>query len=73
VRVFLGMLLGFLLFGLLLSGAYALRVTPEVVNCDRGRQSVEVHVSKAYEQPNTGIYRRKIGTCNVWYYTRSVD
>jgi hypothetical protein len=43
-RVFVGMLLGFLLFGLLLTGAYAARYTPEVLNCDRRRQSVVVRV-----------------------------
>ena len=32
---------------LLLVGAYMMRMTPEVINCDRGRQSVEVHVEES--------------------------
>jgi hypothetical protein len=67
---------------LLLVGAYMLRVTPEVVNCDRGRQSVEVHVDKALrayvtnldslrcemgEQTATGIcFSIRFGLWSVW-------
>lgn len=37
-RLLPGMLLGILLFGLLVMGAYMLRLTPEVVNCDRAAE-----------------------------------
>ena len=38
-RVFAGMVLGVFLFSLLVVGAYTVRLTPEVLNCDRGRQT----------------------------------
>jgi hypothetical protein len=34
-RVFAGMVLGVLLFGLQVVGAHTVRLTPEVLNCDR--------------------------------------
>ncbi len=67
-RVFAGMVLGFLMFGLVVVEAYALRLTPEVVNCDRGRQSVEVRVSEAYGDSYEGVLRREVGVCSVWYH-----
>jgi hypothetical protein len=36
-------------------GAYTLRMTPEVINCDRGRQSVTVRVSATYPDPGPDI------------------
>ena len=39
-RVFAEMVLGVLLFGLLVVGAHTVRLTPEVLDCDRGRQRV---------------------------------
>jgi hypothetical protein len=62
------MLLGILLFGLLVMDAYMLRLTPEVVNCDRGRQIVIVKVNKAYPG-DSRIFRRESGHCNVWFYS----
>jgi hypothetical protein len=38
-RVFAGMVLGVLLFSLLVVGAYTVRLTPEVLNCDGGRRA----------------------------------
>jgi hypothetical protein len=67
-RVFAGMVLGVLLFGLLVVGAYTVRLTPEVLNCDRGRQSVTVRVDKAYPAPGERIVRREIGGCNLWFH-----
>jgi len=40
---------------LLVVGAYMLRMTPEVVNCDRGRQSVEVHVEESFRAYVTNL------------------
>ena len=64
--VLAGMLLGVLLVGLLVAGAYAARLTPEVVNCDRGRQSVAVQVSNISPDRDTYIVRREIGPCRLW-------
>jgi hypothetical protein len=61
------MLLGGLLFGLLLTGAYAARYTPEVLNCDRRRQSVVVRVDDAYPS-DAGVVRREVGSCNLWFH-----
>jgi hypothetical protein len=54
---------------LLLVGAYMLRVTPEVVNCDRGRQSVEVHVDKALRAYVTNLDKYEIGACKLWFHS----
>jgi hypothetical protein len=57
-----GVLSGFAVFVLLVTavcvlevGAYTLRMTPEVINCDRGRQSVTVRVSATYPDPGPDI------------------
>jgi hypothetical protein len=51
-------------------GAYMLRVTPEVVNCDRGRQSVEeVHVDKALRAYVTNLDKYEIGECKLWFHS----
>jgi len=63
-----GVLLGFLLLGLLVTGAYMMRLTPEVVNCDRGRQSVTVRVSQTYPDPADRVFHRKIGGCDLWFH-----
>jgi hypothetical protein len=54
---------------LLLAGAYMLRMTPEVVNCDRGRQSVEVHVEKSFRGYVTNLDKYKIGECRLWFHS----
>jgi hypothetical protein len=53
---------------LLLVGAYMLRMTPEVVNCDRGRQSVEVHVERSDRAYVTRVHKYKIGECRLWFH-----
>ncbi len=55
---------------LLAMGAYMFRITPEVVNCDRGRQSVHVEVTKALRIYQTDLVHREIGECNLWFHTR---
>lgn len=55
---------------LLLLAAYTLRMTPEVLNCDRGRQSVEVRVTNASSDRDTGIARDKILGCNLWFHAQ---
>jgi hypothetical protein len=54
---------------LLLAGAYMLRMTPEVVNCDSGRQSVEVHVEKSLRGYVTNLDKYKIGDCRLWFHS----
>ncbi len=70
IRVFAGMLLGFLMLSLLVMGAYMLRITPEVVNCDRGRQSVVWRVTKVHRTYVTDLVHREIGNCNLWFHAR---
>jgi hypothetical protein len=53
---------------LLVWGAYMARLTPEVVNCDRGRQSVTVRVSATFPDPGPDIARREFLGCNLWYH-----
>jgi hypothetical protein len=53
---------------LLAVGTYMLRTAPEVVNCDPGRQSVEIRVTNASADPDTGVVRSEILVCNVWYH-----
>ena len=53
---------------LLIFGAYAMRITPEVVNCDRGRQSVEVEVTKSIRVYETGVFKRELLGCRLWYH-----
>ena len=53
---------------LLVMGAYMARLTPEVVNCDRGRQSVTVRVSATFPDPGPDIARREFLGCNLWYH-----
>jgi hypothetical protein len=55
---------------LLLTGTYIMRITPEVVNCDRGRQSVHLEVTKTLRAYQTHIVRREIGECNLWFHAR---
>jgi hypothetical protein len=54
---------------LLVGGAYMLRMTPEVVNCDRGRQSVEVHVEETFRAYVTNLDKYKIGECKLWFHS----
>ena len=55
---------------LLILGAYEMRLTPEVVNCDKGRQTVDVRVTKSWRSyVSPPIVKRKIGHCRVWYQT----
>ena len=54
---------------LLVVGAYMLRVTPEVVNCDRGRQSVEVHVEESFRAYVTNLDKYEIGECKLWFHS----
>jgi hypothetical protein len=54
---------------LLVVGAYMLRMTPEVVNCDRGRQSVEVHVEESFRAYVTNLDKYKIGECKLWFHS----
>jgi hypothetical protein len=53
---------------LLVMGAYMARLTPEVVNCDRGRQSVTVRVSATFPDPGPDIARREFLGCKLWYH-----
>ncbi len=53
---------------LLVFGAYAMRITPEVVNCDRGRQSVEVEVTESIRVYETSLVHRELGGCKLWYH-----
>jgi hypothetical protein len=53
---------------LLVWGAYMARLTPEVVNCDRGRQSVTVRVSATFPDPGPDIARREFLGCKLWYH-----
>lgn len=53
---------------LLLVGAYMMRMTPEVINCDRGRQSVTVRVSATFPDPGPDISRREFLGCKLWYH-----
>ena len=56
-----------------LLGAYEMRLTPEVVNCDKGRQTVDVRVTKSWRgYVSPPIVKRKIGHCRVWYQTSAV-
>ena len=66
--VLAGVLLGVLLSGLLVMGAYAARLSPEVLDCDRGRQSVEVRVTNVSADRDTSIVRRELGHCKLWYH-----
>jgi hypothetical protein len=54
---------------LLLVGAYMLRMTPEVVNCDRGRESVHVQVDKAIRVYVTHLDVYEIGECKLWFHS----
>jgi hypothetical protein len=54
---------------LLLVGAYMLRMTPEVVNCDRGRESVLVQVDKAIRVYVTHLDVYEIGECKLWFHS----
>jgi hypothetical protein len=54
----------------LVTGAYMMRITPEVVNCDRGRQSVHVEVTKALRAYQTHLVHREIGECSLWFHAR---
>ena len=49
-------------------GAYALRMTPEVINCDRGRQSVAVRVTNISLDRDTSVARREFLGCKLWYH-----
>ena len=53
----------------LVVGAYALRMTPEVINCDRGRQSVAVRVTNVSLDRDTSVVRREVGPCKLWFHT----
>ena len=53
---------------LLVMGVYMARLTPEVVNCDRGRQSVTVRVSATFPDPGPDIARREFLGCKLWYH-----
>jgi hypothetical protein len=66
-RVFAGML-GVVLFGLRVVVAYEFRWTPEVVNCDKGRQSVTVRVAETFPEPEAGVVRRELGRCSLWFH-----
>ena len=52
----------------LVLGAYAARIPPEVVDCDRGRRSVEVRVTNVSLDRDTSIVRRELGPCKLWYH-----
>ena len=52
----------------LVLGAYALRVPPEVVKCDRGRQSVAVRVTNISLDRDTSVVRREVGPCKLWFH-----
>jgi hypothetical protein len=54
---------------LLLVGAYMLRMTPEVVNYDRGRESVHVQVDKAVRAYVTHVDKYEIGECKLWFHS----
>ena len=54
---------------LLVMGAYMMRITPEVINCDRGRQSATVRVSATFPDPGPDIVRRELGGCKLWFHT----
>jgi hypothetical protein len=54
---------------LLLVGAYMLRMTPEVVNCDMGRESVLVQVDKAIRVYVTHLDVYEIGECKLWFHS----
>jgi hypothetical protein len=53
---------------LLVLGAFMMRMTPEVINCDRGRQSATVRVSATYPDPGPDIARREVLGCKLWYH-----
>jgi hypothetical protein len=52
----------------LVLGAYTARLTPEVVNCDRGRQSVTVRVARAYPGHAERVFKREFLGCKLWYH-----
>jgi hypothetical protein len=52
----------------LVLGAYAARIPPEVVDCDRGRPSVEVRVTNVSLDRDTSVVRRELGPCKLWYH-----
>lgn len=54
---------------LLVMGAYMLRFTPEVINCDRGQQSVSVGVDPTFPNPDQDVVRRHLGVCRLWFHT----
>ena len=49
----------------LVLGAYAARIPPEVVDCDRGRRSVEVRVTNVSLDRDTSVVRRVLGPCKL--------
>jgi hypothetical protein len=51
-----------------LLGAYAARIPREVVDCDRGRRSVEVRVTNVSLDRDTSVVRRELGPCKLWYH-----
>jgi hypothetical protein len=53
---------------LLVLGAYSARLSPEVLDCDRRRQSVEVRVTNVCADRDTSIVRRELGPCTLWYH-----
>ncbi len=53
---------------LLVFGAYAMRITPEVVNYDRGRQSVSMSVDRAYHAHAHRAFKRELLVCRLWYH-----
>jgi hypothetical protein len=46
-----------------------LRMTPEVVNCDRGAESVDVQVDKAIRGYVTHLDMYEIGECKLWFHS----
>ena len=46
-----------------------LRMTPEVVNCDRGAESVHVQVDKAIRAYVTHLDMYEIGECKLWFHS----
>jgi hypothetical protein len=52
----------------LVLGAYAARIPPEVVDCDRGRRSVEVRVTNVSLDRDKSVARRELGPCKLWYH-----
>jgi hypothetical protein len=68
-----GVLVTLVTLVLLLLAVYTLRLTPEVVNGDRGRQSVEVQVTNASADSDTGVVRDKFLGCNVWYHVQDIE